>query len=201
MTPLQIFQKKIGVNPDNDFGKVTLKAGIKFLKLTNEQGAHFFAQVAHETGEFRLFKENLNYSASGLRKVFGKYFPNNVIANQYARKPQKIANRVYANRMGNGNEASNDGWTYRGRGALQLTGKNNYHAFFDYLDKCFPVDLVATDYAFDSALFYFKTNNLWRKCKTVTDSSIISLTKSINGGTNGLAHRRTLTYKYYNWLK
>jgi putative chitinase len=107
--------------------------------------------------------------------------------------------------MGNGNESSGDGWKYRGRGALQLTGKSNYKAFSDYLKKPEVMDnpdLVSTDYAFESAMYFFDKNKLWSICdQGVSDSSILSLTKRINGGTNGLDHRNALTKKYYEWLK
>ena len=121
-------QKKIGVKPDGAFGPGTLKAAMAFYKMSPERAAHFFAQTGHETGEFKLFSENLKYSADGLKKVFSKYFPDD-LAKAYAHQPEKIANRVYASRMGNGDEKSGDGWKYRGRGALQLTGKSNYNAF------------------------------------------------------------------------
>jgi uncharacterized protein YcbK (DUF882 family) len=138
-----------------------------------------------------------------LRGVFGKYFPTDALAAQYERKPEKIANRVYASRMGNGNEASGDGWRYRGRGALQLTGRDNYKAFADYCkrpDVMSNPDLVATELAFESAMFFFERNKLWAICdQGVTDAAILSLTKKINGGTHGLADRSDKTKKYIAW--
>ena len=197
-------QKKIGATADGAFGPGTLKAAATFYKMSPERAAHFFGQTAHETGDFALFSENLNYSASGLDKIFGKYFPDK-LEDQYARQPMKIANRVYANRMGNGDEASGDGWKYRGRGALQLTGKSNYEAFSKYLNKPEIMqnpDLVADQYAFESAMFFFDNNKLWALCdKGVDDGVILALTKRINGGTNGLDHRMSLTKRYYGWLK
>lgn len=197
-------QKKIGATADGAFGPGTLKAAATFYKMSPERAAHFFGQTAHETGDFALFSENLNYSASGLDKIFGKYFPDK-LEDQYARQPIKIANRVYANRMGNGDEASGDGWKYRGRGALQLTGKSNYEAFSKYLNKPEIMqnpDLVADQYAFESAMFFFDNNKLWALCdKGVDDGVILALTKRINGGTNGLDHRMSLTKRYYGWLK
>tara|TARA_R110000803_G_scaffold175264_2_gene237794 strand:- start:342 stop:956 length:615 start_codon:yes stop_codon:yes gene_type:complete len=199
-TPLQEFQKLIGVTPDNDFGKVTLKAGIDHLKLTKEQGAHFFAQVAHESGNFKVTEENLRYSAKGLLKTFGKYFDEKT-AKEYAMKPREIANKVYANRMGNGNEASGDGWKYRGRGFLQLTGKNNYNLFAGYIgDKLLFVDALSDKYAMNSAMYFFKHNNLFELCNKVNDTQIKMLTRRVNGGYNGLEHRKQLTHKYYEWL-
>lgn len=198
-------QKKVGANPDGDFGPNTLKKAAEFYKLNPERAAHFFAQLSHETAEFKLFSENLNYSADGLRKIFPKYFPTSILANAYARKPEKIANRAYANRMGNGDEASGDGYKFRGRGAIQLTGKANYQNFANHIKNqeiMTNPDLVASDYAFESAMFFFDRNKLWDICdKGVTDATILSLTKRINGGHNGLKHRSELTKKYYGWLK
>ena len=195
-------QKKMGIVSDGAFGPGTLKAAMAYYKLTPNRAAHFFAQTAHESGNFKAFSENLSYSADGLLKIFGKYFnPGNVTS--YARQPEKIANRVYANRMGNGNEASGDGWKYRGRGALQLTGKDNYAAFAKYLNKpeiMTNPDLVATEYAFESAMFFFQKNNLWAICDSgVSDSTILAMTKKINGGTHGLADRKEKTIKYLGW--
>ena len=132
---LKSLQTKIGVTSDNSFGPGTLKVAMNYYKLTPERAAHFFAQTAHETGEYKLFSENLNYSKDGLLKTFSKYFGAGVLVESYAKNPEKIANRVYGNRMGNGDETSGDGWKYRGRGALQLTGKANYQKFADYLKK------------------------------------------------------------------
>jgi putative chitinase len=201
---LKSLQERAGVTADGAFGPGTLKAAMGLLKLTPVRAAHFFAQTAHETGGFKAFSENLNYSAQGLQGIFGKYFPG-TLEESYARNPEKIANRVYADRMGNGNEASGDGWKYRGRGALQLTGKANYEAFAKYLGKPEIVtnpDLVATTYAFESALFFFDKNKLWDICdKGVSKDTILALTKRINGGTHGLADREEKTFKYYGFVK
>ncbi len=179
---LVALQKKIGVTADGAFGPGTLKAAMAFYKMSPVRAAHFFAQTAHESGNFKAFSENLNYSADGLTKIFGKYF-DAASAAKAARNPEKIANRVYANRMGNGNEASGDGWKYRGRGALQLTGKENYKAFADYLKKPEIMDnpdLVATEYSFESAIFFFEKNKLWAICdQGVGDAAITALTKRI----------------------
>jgi|SanBayMetagenome_1026888.scaffolds.fasta_scaffold18004_2 putative chitinase len=200
---LAALQKKIGITADGSWGPGTFKAAMDFYKLSPVRAAHFFAQTAHETGGFKAFAENLNYSAKGLRGIFGKYFPTDAIAAQYERKPEKIANRVYASRMGNGPEASGDGWRYRGRGALQLTGKDNYKAFADYCkrpDVMSNPDIVATELAFESAMFFFERNKLWAICdQGVTDAAILSLTKKINGGTHGLQDRSDKTKKYIGW--
>ena len=201
---IKSLQTKIGAKADGAFGPGTMKAAMAFYKLTPIRAAHFFGQTAHETGDFKLFSENLNYSANGLKKIFGKYFTAST-ALSYARNPEKIANKVYGNRMGNLDESSGDGYKFRGRGALQLTGKSNYEAFAKYLGKPEIIDkpdVVANEYAFESAMFFFDKNNLWNICDGgVNDATILKLTKRINGGTNGLAHRTKLTNKYYNLVK
>ena len=202
---LKSLQEKIGVTADGAFGPGTIKAAAKHFGMSPERAAHFFGQTAHETGGFKAFSENLNYSAKGLLGIFKKYFPTEALAKEYERNPEKIANRVYASRMGNGDEASGDGWKYRGRGALQLTGKANYEAFAKWLGKPELVaspDAVATEYAFDSARFFFERNKLWDICdKGVTDETILALTKRVNGGTHGLEDRASRTKQYYGWLK
>lgn len=201
---LKHLQTKIGVTADGAFGPATLKAAMAYYKFTPERAVHFFGQTGTETGEFKLFSENLNYSAQGLQKTFGRYFPGN-LEESYAKQPEKIANRVYGSRMGNGDEATGDGYKFRGRGALQLTGKNNYIAFSNYLKKpeiLTNPDLVATEYAFESAMFFFDSNKLWTICDGgVNEHAMTTLTKRINGGFNGLDHRKALTTKYYGWLK
>jgi putative chitinase len=154
--------------------------------------AAFIAQCAHESGEFTALKENLNYRAVTLRKIFPKYFPNDEIANQYASLPNKaeaIANRVYASRMGNGDEASGDGYRYCGRGLIQLTGKNNYTAFAESIEtpvEEIPEFLATFEGAIQSACWFWETNNLnqW-----ADKGDILTLTKRINGGTIGLEDR------------
>ena len=201
---LKSLQERAGVAADGAFGPGSMKAGMALLKLTPVRAAHFFAQTSHETGGFKAFSENLNYSAQGLQGIFGKYFPG-TLEESYARQPEKIANRVYADRMGNGNEASGDGWKFRGRGALQLTGKANYEAFAKYLgtnEVMENPDLVATKYSFDSAMYFFEKNKLWTICdKGINDAAILELTKRINGGTHGLEDRKVKTYKYYEYIK
>ena len=154
--------------------------------------AHFLAQVAHESGNFKLVYENLRYSAAGLLKVFPKYFPTQELANRYAMQPQMIGNKVYANRMGNGNEASGEGYLFRGRGYLQLTGKSNYQLFSQYVgESCVAnPDLVATKYPMDSALWFFDRNKLWSLCDASTPESVTAVTRRVNGGTHGLADRQ-----------
>lgn len=203
---LKSLQQKIGVTADGLFGPGTMKAAMAYYKMTPERAAHFFAQTAHESGGFKVFSENLNYSADGLNKIFPKYFKNaGRDANAYARNPEKIANVVYASRMGNGDTASGDGWKYRGRGAVQLTGKSNYQNFANHMnDQSIMTnpDVVATDLSFESAMFFFDRNKLWDIAdKGVNKDTILLMTKRINGGTHGLADREEKTLKYYSWLK
>jgi len=151
--------------------------------------AHFLAQCAHESGDFKLTTENLNYSADGLQKIFRKYFPTPEIANQYARNPQKIANKVYASRMGNGDEASGDGFKFRGRGYIQLTGKTNYQEFGTSIgvDCVANPDLVATTYPLASAAFFFNKNGLWTTCDKGSSVDVINqVRKRVNGGLIGI---------------
>lgn len=163
----------------------------EFGITTTERVSAFIAQCQHESADFTVLQENLNYSADALMKVFKKYFPNRTIALRYHRQKEKIANRVYANRMGNGDEASGDGWKYRGRGIIQITGKSNYercsNALFgdDSLIKD-PDILLMPKYAAASACWYWKENNLNEICDT---RDIELLTKRINGGFNGLSDR------------
>lgn len=203
--PMVALQEKVGVTADGIFGPGTMKAAAAYFKLSKNRAAHFFAQTAHETGNFKAFSENLNYSAEGLNKIFPKYFIKaGRNAANYARKPEKIANVVYGGRMGNGPESSGDGWKYRGRGALQLTGRSNYQAFADFCgrpDVMTNPDLVAGELAFESALFFFEKNKLWSVCDLgVGDTVILALTKRINGGTHGLEDRKAKTKKFYNQL-
>jgi putative chitinase len=154
--------------------------------------SHFLAQCAHESGNFKVLNENLNYSADGLLKIFPKYFKDKATADAYARKPEKIANRVYASRMGNGDEASGDGYKFRGRGFIQLTGKSNYQAFSDFIkeDCVANPDLVASKYPLTSAAFFFDKNKLWDICdKGATPEVVTLVTKRVNGGTHGLDDR------------
>jgi putative chitinase len=156
---------------------------------TPQRIAAFVAQCAHESANFKILKENLNYRWPSLRKTFPKYFPTDELAQQYEKQPQKIANRVYANRMGNGSEGSGDGWRYCGRGLIQLTGKNNYQAFADSLEmpvEDVPEYLATFEGAAQSACWFWETNNLNR---FADKGDIRGLTKAINGGYIGLEDR------------
>ena len=154
--------------------------------------AHFLAQCGHESGGFRLTQENLNYSAKGLMGIFKKYFPTQALADAYARKPEKIANKVYGNRMGNGPEASGEGFKFRGRGYIQLTGKQNYTAFDLAVedDILANPDLVSSKHALASAAWFWKKNGLNLIADTGSSTEVVTkITKRVNGGTIGLADR------------
>jgi putative chitinase len=161
--------------------------------------AHFLSQCGHESGGFKLVQENLNYSADGLKKIFGKYFPGN-LNESYARNPEKIANRVYGGRMGNGAEATGEGWKYHGRGFIQLTGKDNYTAFSkDIGEDCVAnPDLVGTKYPLASAAWFFK--RCLSKCTDASVASVTAVTKCVNGGTIGLDDRIKHFNEYYALL-
>jgi putative chitinase len=161
--------------------------------------AHFLAQTAHESGGFRLMEENLNYSSDRLMVVFPKYF-RNVDARAYHRQPEKIANRVYANRMGNGDEASGDGYHFRGRGLIQLTGRNNYTLFAEEnnleLDDAVNF-LTSPEGAVQSAAWFWNRNDLNMLAE---DDNLTAVTKRINGGTHGLEERKKYTNKFKDLL-
>ena len=160
---------------------------------------HFLSQCAHESMGFAAVIENLNYGEKALLKIFPKYF-NEKNAVKYARRPERIANRIYADRLGNGPESMGDGYKYRGRGYIQITGKDNYTAFSEYIGKncvAYP-EYVSMRYPLESAAWYFTVNNLWRICEQVANlETIEKLTKRINGGLNGIEDRKNLFYKYY----
>jgi putative chitinase len=175
----------------------------KFGINTNLRLAHFLAQCAHESGGFKLTQENLNYGAKGLMTVFKKYFPTQAKALQYERKPEKIANLVYGNRMGNGPEDTGDGYKYRGRGFIQLTGKDNYRAFDALVqeDILQTPELVAIKYPLLSAAWFFHKTNINKISDTGSSDTVVTLvTKKVNGGTNGLDDRLKYFKKYYSIL-
>lgn len=176
----------------------------KFELNTPLRLSHFLAQAGHESGGFKAVTENLNYGAKGLRGVFGKYFTTDAKALEYQRKPEKIANLVYGNRMGNGSESTGEGFKFRGRGYIQLTGKANYQLFDKVVaeDLIANPDLVATKYPLLSAAWFFHKNGLHKIAdEGFTDSVVTKITKRVNGGTNGLADRLKHFKKFYNLLK
>jgi putative chitinase len=175
----------------------------KFEINTPLRLAHFLAQCGHESGGFKLTKENLNYSAKGLNGIFKKYFPTLESAVPYERKPEKIANKVYGGRMGNGAEASGEGWKFHGRGFIQLTGKDNYTAFTKSIgEDCIAnPDLVASKYALASAAWFFNKNGLHKMADGgANDTTVTSITKRVNGGTIGLPDRIKHFNEYYKLL-
>jgi putative chitinase len=189
---------KIPIQVLNELGDVMNQFSItNSFRLT-----HFLAQTAHESGNFRYTRENLNYSEEGLLKVFPKYFDKNT-AGIYARKPEMIANIVYELRMGNGHKNSGDGWKYRGRGYIQLTGKTNYKTFGEYIgvNLLDNPDLVATKYPLTSAAWYFQKNKLWDICDQGIHNEIVKrITYRVNGGYNGLADRLSKTNVIFNLI-
>ncbi len=204
------FQKKHNLIADGIIGKKTLLKIKEVLKIkTNEELANFIGQCAHESGNFVSVIENLNYSSKSLLATFPKYFTP-ITALKYNRNPEAIANKVYANRMGNGDEASGDGWKHRGMGLIQLTGKNNQYNFADFIkDNEIKKDptIIATKYPFESAKYFFDSNNLWKYANNVDVDTITKLSKAINLGNplssktpNGLVDRIEKTKKYYNIL-
>jgi putative chitinase len=186
--------------PDSVIAKIPETAS-KFGINNAVKLAHFLSQCGHESGGFKVTSENLNYGAKGLRGIFAKYFPTDSLAAAYERKPEKIANKVYANRMGNGDEASGEGYKFRGRGYIQLTGKDNYKAFGAAIgvDIVSNPDLVATEYALLSAAWFFSKNCL-KKCVDASDTSVLAVTKCVNGGTIGLEDRKKHFKEYYDLL-
>ena len=175
----------------------------KFEINTPLRLAHFLAQTGHESGGFKAVTENLNYSVNGLMSIFKKYFPTEALASAYARQPQKIANKVYASRMGNGIESSGEGFKFRGRGYIQLTGKENYTAFDKTVEEDILTmpDLVATKYPLLSAAWFFYKNGLHKIAdEGATDAVVTKVTKRVNGGTIGLADRIKHFNEYNNLL-
>jgi len=176
----------------------------KKFNITNPlRLAHFLAQCGHESAGFKAIQENLNYSADGLKKIFPKYFPGN-LAEGYAKNPEKIASKVYGSRMGNGDETTKEGFKFRGRGYIQLTGKDNYTKFAKFIgeDTVANPDLVATKYPLASAAFFFDSNKLWAICdKGADDATVTAVTKRVNGGTIGLPDRIKHFKEYFSLLK
>ena len=204
MNYLENFQQRNCLVANGILGKNTFAKMKEVFRISSDEKlAHFLGQVSHESRGFSVGEENLNYSSRGLRAIFRKYFTvkDSVF---YARQPEKIANIVYANRMGNGNECTGDGWKHKGMGGIQLTGKNNQERFANKIRDLRILDnpkIIADKYFFESALFYFDENRLWDLCEQVNGDTIEVLTRRINGGINGLDDRIELTNRYYSMLK
>lgn len=192
-----------GTIPDSVISEIPTVAD-KFKINTLLRLTHFLSQCSHESGGFKHVRENLNYSAKGLLTVFPKYFTQLGLAEAYARKPEKIASKVYSDRMGNGSESTGDGWIYRGRGYIQLTGKSNYSKFDRFVDEDIVKnpDLVATKYPLLSAAWFFGVNGINAIAdRGATPNDVKSVTKRVNGGYNGLADRQQYFDKYYALLR
>jgi putative chitinase len=198
---MKALQAKVGAKPDGSFGPNTARAIAKHYELSPARGAHLLGQASHESGGFKLVRENLNYSAETMVRVWPSRFRTLEEAQPFARNPKALADKVYSNRMGNGD---GEGHIYIGRGFLQLTGKDNYKAFAS--DMRVPEimqdpSLVETDYAFETALWFFEKNNLFAIAdKGVNDDTIKQITKRVNGGYIGLDHRMKETQKIWSWL-
>jgi putative chitinase len=194
-------EKLKGHIPDSVIAQIPDTAQ-KFNITTPLRLAHFLAQCGHESGGFKHIQENLNYSADCLKKIFPKYFPGN-LAESYARNPEKIASKVYGGRMGNGDETTKEGYKFRGRGYIQLTGKQNYTNFAKFIgeDTVANPDLVANKYPLASAAFFFDSNKLWAICdKGADDATVTAVTKRVNGGVIGLSDRIKHFKEYYSLL-
>jgi putative chitinase len=196
-------EKLRGHVPDAVIAQIPETAS-KFLINTPLRLAHFLAQCGHESGGFKSTQENLNYSAKGLNGIFKKYFPTEAAAKSYERQPAKIASKVYGGRMGNGPESTGEGYKFRGRGYIQLTGKDNYTAFGKSIneDMTSNPDKVASNYALLSAAWFFSKNGLHKIAdEGATDLVVTKITKRVNGGTIGLVDRIKHFKEYYNLLK
>lgn len=204
------FQKKHGLKPDGSIGnEVLIKMKKVFAIEHNAQMAHFLANIDHETGGFKADTENMNYSAATLSRTWpGRFLGQDKQPNELAKKlagnPQALANNVYGGRMGNEKEESGDGWRFRGRGALQLTGRQNYRLFSEFLkdpEIMEKPELVATVYFWESALFFFTKNKLWQKMKGTSSVDIQLVRKAVNGGTTGLESVGKKFLYYYKLLQ
>ncbi len=187
-----------GKLPDNVYDEIQSVMNVFSINTPNRL-SHFLGQCAHESGNFKFTSENLNYSTKGLIATFPKYFKQPGLAEAYARNPERIASRVYADRMGNGAEGTSDGWKFRGRGYIQLTGKSNYVSFDKFVneDIMSNPDLVSKKYPLLSAGWFFHKNKLnVISDKGMTEPVMLELTKRINGGTNGLQDRIKYTIKF-----
>jgi putative chitinase len=199
--PLKLENLK-GHIPDTVISQIPETAK-KFNITTPLRLAHFLAQCGHESAGFKAVQENLNYSTDGLKKIFPKYFPGN-LAESYSKNPEKIASKVYGSRMGNGDETTKEGFKFRGRGYIQLTGKDNYTKFGKFIgeDTVSNPDLVATKYPLSSAAFFFDSNKLWAICdKGADDATVTAVTKRVNGGTIGISDRIKHFKEYFALLK
>lgn len=208
MSNIKTLQNFLSAGADGVIGNETLtKFQCKFNIPNKSSVAHFFGNVHHESIGFSASVENLNYSAEALLETFKKYFKTLAEAKAFARQPEKIANYVYGGRMGN--NTTSDGWKYRGRGAIQLTGKINYMDFNKWLlrkgyvgaDVVNNPEQVATTYYWECAVYFFETRNLFNLVNDISDQSIEKVCRVVNGGTNGLADRKNKVKYYFGLFK
>lgn len=201
---LKMLQLTCGVKPDGAFGPNTARAIAAHYNLTPKRGAHLLGQAAHESGNFMVSEENLNYRAATMCRVWPSRFASEAEAAPYAMNPEKLANKVYSGRMGNGPEISGDGWKYAGKGFIQLTGKDNTREFAEHIGRDSLVDdpsPIADELAMDSAIFFFEKNGLFRIAdEGVNKDTIKRITRRVNGGYHGLDDRIDKTTKIYGWL-
>lgn len=208
MNPIQLLQDSLSLKPDGAIGKITFGALRMKWDLTPIELAHFLGQCEHETAGFSVWEENLNYSAAGLRKIFAGYYTDELLAVKHQRKPSVIANHVYGGRMGNVNP--NDGWHFKGRGAIQLTGRSNYTLFSKSVNDLSILQtpgLVAAKYAFESGIWFFNTNNLFKLCVDLSEETILKISRGVNLGNpksktipNGFEDRKAKTLKYAHFI-
>jgi putative chitinase len=198
---MKALQAKVGVTADGAFGPNTARAIAKHYGLSEKRAAHLLGQASHESGGFKLVRENLNYSAETMLRVWPSRFKTLADAEPFARNPKALADKVYSGRMGNGD---GEGHVWIGRGFLQLTGKDNYRAFAADMDAPEILKdpaLVETKYAFETAIWFFEKNGLFAIAdKGVSDDTIKAITKRVNGGHIGLDHRTKETRKIWSWL-
>lgn len=201
---LKILQARCGAASDGSFGPNTARAIAKHYELSDKRGAHLLGQAHHESGGFKRTKEGLYYSTpERLMAVWPSRFKSVEAAQPYTKNPEALANKVYNGRMGN-EEGSNDGWKFSGKGFIQLTGRSNFRSFSSDMrlpDVMKNPASVETEYAFESALWFFRSNKLFTICdQGVDDDTIKAVTKRVNGGTHGLKDRIEQTKKIYEWL-
>jgi len=210
MNFLQKYQQFHNLHPDGIIGKNTASTMMQDLDIPSIiEYCHFIAQIMHESNYFTAGRENVNYSADGLQKYFKRFFTDDEIL-IYARHAKLIANRIYADRMGNGDEHSGDGWMYRGTGAIQLTGKTNHQDYFKYADLPMDTDpniLLTPEHYFKTAKYYFDHNSVWQYCTKNTDECVVLTSKKINLGSVtsvkipiGLTERLKLTNELFSQL-
>ena len=202
---MKTLQSKIGVQPDGSYGPNTARAIATHYNLSPQRGAHLLGQCAHESAGFTRTTEGLYYSTpERIQKVWPSRFPTVESAMPYAKNPSKLANNVYADRMGNGDEASGDGSRYAGRGFLQLTGKFSYRKFASDMglpEVMTDQDLVASDYPMETAIWFFEQNGLFKMAdEGVSEAVIKKISKRVNGGYHGLADRVEKTMQAHRWL-